>query len=193
MGNSTDSVIENDSSELKLEEMILDKKGNPMSDEQIEYERGMLLDMFRIQFFFHRDPVERMVDYDEDAKHLHFENELLIEKYRYVMDLIRTSKKHCKVYSLEHIYTEKQKKQFPEKKIKRNEKMIVDHLTINRQYRHDLKIMAEELKRELIARNMILPEWNSVDKNKKSKFNHSSLKMKVKSNDIRKTEVELGK
>ena len=175
MGKLANIVIEKIKKFLKkTEEPILDKKGRPMTKEQVEEAWGMLKSYFYLDF---RDDdthgknlrnSDEMDDYRPDAERLHKLKEFLLLEYE-TMDLwIKNSKKHSRVYPLEHILTEKEKKHLSAKHVKHNDKMIVDHLASQRQYRNELKKKIQAIKEELMSMGVMLPEWKKAKK--KSKF-----------------------
>ncbi len=176
MGKLTNVVIEKIKKFLKkAEEPILDKKGRPMTKEQVEEAWGMLKSYFYLDF---RDDAhgknlrdsDEMDDYRPDAERLHKLKEFLLLEYETLDLWIKNSKKHSKVYPLEHILTEKEKKHLSAKYVKRNDKMIVDHLALQRRNRKELKKKMQAIKEELMLMGVMLPEWKKEKSKKKSKF-----------------------
>lgn len=150
-------------------EVILDKQGHPMTAEQVEQELGFLIDNFKIQFLLHHDDEIYMADYEPDFRRLHAYDKFLQLKYECYTDWIKNSKKHIQEYPLEHMLTENEKKHLSEKNVTQNEKMIVDHIALNRVQQLEYKAKKLACKDELIKMGVMLPEWEKGVKKKKSK------------------------
>ena len=164
-------------------EPILDKKGRPMTKEQAEEELALLIDNFRIQFFFHRDDDSLMVDYEPDFRRLHAYDKFLMLKYECYTDWLKHSRKHIEKYPLEQIISDDRKKKISNKDINLKEKIIVDHLALNRVWQTELKSKRNSCKDELMRMGIVLPEWKSKAQKKKSKMTIKHKKAKMESID----------
>lgn len=167
MEKLTNTSINQEIRALKNREVILDKKGRPMTEEQIEKERCRLIGNFRLDFLCYHADDSLMADYEEDFRRLGIYDKFVMLKDECYKEWHKSSKKHLKEYTKEHVLSDEDKKHMPEKSVKRNEKMIVEHLVLNRQLQREIKQKSSTVKQQAEELGIVLKrktKCDSIDK-----------------------------
>lgn len=150
--------------EFLKSEPILDKKGRPMTKEQVKAELTYLIYYFQLDFFKDRKSEDLMVEYEPDFRRLHAVPTFIRLQYEYLLSVLAWIDRFIKNYPAEQCLTEEQKKVMSEKRIKRHDKMIVDNLSLNMQRYDKVKIMIKDLKAQAKVMGVKLPKQEKRDK-----------------------------
>lgn len=184
MGKLTNTSIKKDKKALK-DEVVLDKKGRPMTAEQIQERLEWLVGNFRLDFRVHDENRELEPDeedaYDDVDNYSSVDDELLEsyrkdffalgrqgeiqfhkEYYYYLTELLPVAKRRLNNYAKQNIPTEEDKKKNKKKFIKNREKETLDHIQSNAAYHHEIEVKIDALKSTLLSFGIAMPEPDMI-------------------------------
>ena len=176
-------------SEALVEEVILDKKGCPMTKEQVEEKLWWLVGNFRLDFrvldedevYWDEDDTyddfvdlasniddELLKDYEKDFFQLGKRGKIQFYKecYSFYTESLPILKRRLNKYAKKHVISEEDKKRMKKRFIEKSEQERNEHIEINFKWHHELESRIEDCQNKLLSLGVAVPDADMVDMKK---------------------------
>lgn len=158
---TVESIVPTVTDVTSVNQMVLDKNGQPMSKEHVEEELNYLVDYFRLDVKPLSNADDELLKYYKEiffkfgrAGEIRFYKEC----YYYYSDLLPIARRHLKEFIENNVISEETKKHMKKSYIEKHEKRCKEHVELNRKRHSEIKLRIIELRNKLLSIGVELPD-----------------------------------